>query len=281
MGLLANIEVPFLEKINLLESEMMRHKQVELQIKHYFAKGLYAREMTVPAGTLISGLVHRTETIGILTKGSMLIWREDGTTETVIAPFTHTGKPGVKRIGYAKDEVVWTTFHQTELTDLDKIEEEQFETTGNKMFDFSTGKVANKALQDNADYSLLMLEYNLDETCVRKQSENTDDIVDIPPDVLCITVAPSEIEGLGVFPTKSFKKGDIIGFYLINRLRTQLGRYINHSCEPNGLVVCLDNNDKVLIALRDIDCEEVTTDYRYTLAANKLTVDTGGALWQE
>jgi hypothetical protein len=136
------------DKILTLEAEMKKLPQVELELKHYFAEGLYAREMIVPSGTLISGLVHRTETIGIMVKGKMAIIGEDGAKVVVSAPYTHVGKPGFRRVGYALEDVVWTTLHRTDLTDLEEIEKEQFVVSDDdgRMFDFATGKVRSASL---------------------------------------------------------------------------------------------------------------------------------------
>jgi hypothetical protein len=42
-------------KIALLEAETKKHEQIELKIVHYFANGLYAREMHMPSGKLVTG----------------------------------------------------------------------------------------------------------------------------------------------------------------------------------------------------------------------------------
>jgi len=141
------------EKICKLEKYMCSLPQVEITLKHYFIKGLYAREMIVPKDVLMSGLEHRTKTIGIMSKGEMIVWNEDGTRPHIKAPFTHIGEPGTKRIGYAVEEVIWTTFHVTELTDLYEIEKEQFVITDEvpRMFDFATGVIRNKELQTSKE----------------------------------------------------------------------------------------------------------------------------------
>ncbi len=255
------------DKIDTLEVEMSKHKQVEIEIKHYFANGLYAREMCVPKGILISGLVHATETIGIMTKGEMVIWNENGTKTRVKAPFTHTGKPGLKRVGYALEDVVWVTIHRTNLTDLLEIEKEQFVINEGdiNMFDFNTGKVKDKILQDKHDFRQMLSEYGFSEEVVKSQSENTSDRIDVDLDGIGVAIRESLIHNVGVFAEKHFKKGDIIGPARLDGLRTQLGRYVNHSCKPNAAMVKLGDNI-ALMALTDINSEEITTDYRNSLS---------------
>ena len=109
------------DKILTLESEMKKYPQVEITPVHYFAKGLYAREIFIPKGTLLTGKIHRTEHLNIISKGDISVVTEEGT-KRITAPFTMIAKPGTKRVGYAHEDTVWTTVHATEETDLEKIE---------------------------------------------------------------------------------------------------------------------------------------------------------------
>lgn len=110
-------------KIDKLEALMLREPQVELEPVHHFAHGLYARELAIPAGTLLTGKIHRTEHLNIISKGRIIVWTEDGMRE-VAAPCTLVSRPGTKRVGYALEDTVWTTIHATEERDLVKLEAE-------------------------------------------------------------------------------------------------------------------------------------------------------------
>lgn len=111
------------EKIDRLEALMLREPQVEIEPVHYFAGGLYAREITIRKGTLLTGKIHRTEHLNIISKGRIVVWTEDGMRE-VAAPFTMVSHPGAKRVGYALEDTVWTTIHATTERDLVKLEEQ-------------------------------------------------------------------------------------------------------------------------------------------------------------
>jgi hypothetical protein len=111
------------EKILALEAEMSKADQVIIRPVHYFAKGLYAREIFVPKGVLLTGKIHRTEHLNVISKGDISVVTEDGT-KRIKAPFTMVSQPGTKRVGYAHEDTVWTTIHATEETDVDKIEKE-------------------------------------------------------------------------------------------------------------------------------------------------------------
>jgi len=267
-------------RIDALEREMARHPQVELTIRHYFASGLYAREMLVPKGVLMSGLVHRTETIGIMVRGQMLIFGDDGVRVKVKAPHTHVGKPGTKRVGYAIEDVVWTTLHRTDLTNLADIEKEQFFITDDSinMFDFVTGKVRPTSALDVHDFHRMLTEFNFNPEMVRAQSENEFDRVDIDLVKAGVEIRKSDIEGMGVFPTRSFNAGDIIGPSRVGGMRTQLGRYVNHSHNPNAKMVMMLNGSAVLQMVRSVTTEEITTDYRHTLALSGIAPTGNGGM---
>jgi hypothetical protein len=118
--------VPTREQIVRLQTEMMKLPQVPIEPVHYFAHGLYAREITIPAGTLLTGKVHKTEHLNILSKGRITVWTEDGM-KTLSAPFTLTSRPGTKRVGLAHTETVWTTIHATHERDIEALERELIE----------------------------------------------------------------------------------------------------------------------------------------------------------
>ena len=108
------------EKIERLEGAMLQHEQVECPVDHFFASGVYVRQMTAPAGTLIVGHEHKTEHVCVLLKGSMTIATPDGVTR-VSAPLTFIAKPG-RKVALVHEDIVFQNIHATEERDLDKIE---------------------------------------------------------------------------------------------------------------------------------------------------------------
>ena len=109
------------DKVSLLEDEMRKHEQIEIPLRHYFSPGVYAREITIPAGTLLTGRVHLFSQLNILSGGEISVLTQDGM-KRVCAPFTVVSPPGTKRIAYAHTECTWTTILATEEKDPDKIE---------------------------------------------------------------------------------------------------------------------------------------------------------------
>lgn len=93
-------------------------------LTHRFADGVYAREMFIPAGTVIVGKIHKFGHLNVITKGKCVVLTEFGT-ETLEAPHTFISKPGTKRVVGAIEDTVWTTFHGVgKETDLSKIEDQ-------------------------------------------------------------------------------------------------------------------------------------------------------------
>lgn len=91
-------------------------------IKHHFAPGLYAREIFIPTGILIIGKIHRHSHVNTISKGKVVVATEFGL-EEFTAPHTFISEPGVKRAVLALEDTIWTTYHPTEETELDRIEE--------------------------------------------------------------------------------------------------------------------------------------------------------------
>lgn len=109
-------------KLEQFEVRMLDFPQIDIPVKHYFSQGVYAREITIPKDTILTGKIHKFSQLNILSKGDISVLTDEGI-KRIQAPFTIVSPPGTKRIAYAHEECVWTTIHGTELTDLEKIEE--------------------------------------------------------------------------------------------------------------------------------------------------------------
>ena len=96
---------------------------IDVPVDHYFAPGVYMRQMNAKAGTLVVSKMHRTEHMNILLTGSLTVATEDGI-ELLKAPLVIKSMPGTKRIGYFHEDSSWITVHPTQTTDLDLIEQQ-------------------------------------------------------------------------------------------------------------------------------------------------------------
>lgn len=120
------------ERVYALERELQKMPQVECPVRHHFAPGIYAREMTIPEGVTLTGAVHKTEHLSIISKGRIAVTTDDGVVE-ISAPHTFVSKAGAKRAGHAIEETVWTTIHATDETNIDKLVEMLTDTTADKL----------------------------------------------------------------------------------------------------------------------------------------------------
>lgn len=110
-----------LGKVYAIEALMKLQPQVECKVIHHFSKGVYARELHIPAGVILTGEIHKFENLNILSKGKIQVL-VGGDIQEVEAPFTVVSPPGTKRIARTLTECVWTTIHGTDEKNLDIIE---------------------------------------------------------------------------------------------------------------------------------------------------------------
>ena len=104
------------EKVAVMEAQMLDMPQVVMEPVHHFADGLYARELLIPAGTLIVGKVHKFEHLNFLMKGDITVWTDDGM-KRLTAPCILKSLPGIKRVGYTHEDTIWTTVHAVDETE--------------------------------------------------------------------------------------------------------------------------------------------------------------------
>lgn len=107
------------ERVEHLEGLVQQVPQVECPVRHHFAPGVYVREMTIPAGAVATGAVHKTEHLSMVV-GHCWLTTDDGVIE-VRGLHTFVSKPGAKRALHAVADTVMTTIHPTEETDLSKL----------------------------------------------------------------------------------------------------------------------------------------------------------------
>jgi hypothetical protein len=115
------------EQVDALEREVQKLPQIDCPVWHYFAPGLYARKMLIRAGTVLTGAVHRTEHL-VIVSGDIEVTTDDGVQRIADQHFVFTSKPGVKRAGFAHADTFFTTVHATNERDLDELARELTES---------------------------------------------------------------------------------------------------------------------------------------------------------
>lgn len=97
--------------------------ECDFPLEHTFTEGAYARQMTIPKGSVIVGKIHRHAHLNFVMRGKCSVFTEQGVKE-IVAPVMFVSTPGTKRVVFAQEETVWVTVHVTEETDLEKIEDQ-------------------------------------------------------------------------------------------------------------------------------------------------------------
>lgn len=129
------------DRVLALEVAIGELPQVDCPVWHYFAPGMYARCMLIPKGTVLTGAVHRTEHLCIVS-GDINVTTDDGVRRITHPHFILSSKPGTKRAGYAHCDTYWTTVHATSETDLDRLAEELTESTNAELLGGADNKQA-------------------------------------------------------------------------------------------------------------------------------------------
>lgn len=117
----------FREKVARLATHMLQQEQLPAPVTHHFAPGIYLREIFMPAGAVVIGKIHKTEHLNILVKGACYLIHDDFSCEELRAPMTFVSKPGVQKVLYILEDMIWMTPHVTGETDLVKLEADLIE----------------------------------------------------------------------------------------------------------------------------------------------------------
>ena len=117
---------------DLIHSTAMKMKEMisngdiaeaECPVTHRFSKGIYLREIFMPAGTRIIGKIHATEHFNVLLTGRVTVLTPEGK-EEITAPYTFVSKAGVQKVVSVHEDCIWQTLHVTDKTSIDEIESE-------------------------------------------------------------------------------------------------------------------------------------------------------------
>lgn len=101
-----------------LEAQLLKLPQVDMPVEHDHCSGLYARTMHIPAGTVLTGAVHRHECFFVVRKGLLVVTTDDGVRELSAGDMFVT-PAGTKRAGLAMADCVVTTFHANPTGETD------------------------------------------------------------------------------------------------------------------------------------------------------------------
>ena len=119
---------PTREQIVRLQEAMLPQQCEQPPPTHFFAPGMYLRELTVPAGMLLVGKTHKHAHFLVVTKGRAEVLSEFG--RTVVEPgHIAVSQAGVKRVVLALEDTQFITVHlnPSDTQDLEVVEAEHIE----------------------------------------------------------------------------------------------------------------------------------------------------------
>ena len=100
----------------------------ETPTDHIFTSGLYARRIYLRKGLILTTKIHKTEHPYVVTKGVANVYNElTNEWERIEAPHQGITKPGTRRLLVILEDMVWTTYHPTQETCLETLEDELVE----------------------------------------------------------------------------------------------------------------------------------------------------------
>ena len=268
-----------------LEAHFLSLPQVECPVVHHFGPGVYIREVTIPAGSLAIGHAQRHEHLNIMLQGAVAMI-DDGQVKILRAPLLFIGKPG-RKAGYVLETVIWQNVYPNpdNERDVDTLEARWLDKSAAWEAHAQAARHAAEEIHaaDREDFAALIAQAEFTADTVRQQSENEADQIPMPEGWgVKATIRPSPIEGHGVFLSSGACQGEIIAPARIRGYRTPVGRYTNHSRNPNAVFVKTPTGDIFLVASRNIEgCrggdqgEEVTVDYRQALSLSGIQIERG------
>jgi quercetin dioxygenase-like cupin family protein len=144
MSNVAQQQPPLNKRVEALGRVMSQLPQAELETKHHFADGMYAREVFREKGTVIVGKVHKKEHFYVILSGCVDVTTDKGV-ERIHAPRVIVSQPGTQRAVHAVEDSICITFHRTDNTDLSEIENELVEPCAFALFNEQNKLLENQS----------------------------------------------------------------------------------------------------------------------------------------
>lgn len=114
--------------ITWVEDRLLDLAQQQVGMHHQLIDGIYMRTVRIPAGTTLTGAIHKRGCLTLLLEGTISVLTPQGSA-LLKAPLMFPAAAGVRRLGYCHTDVLWATIHSVSSSDLDSIEEELFDYT--------------------------------------------------------------------------------------------------------------------------------------------------------
>jgi hypothetical protein len=102
------------EIVDNIEAAMMQvpDELIDGPLVHKFTDGMYIREIFMPAGSLWTSKIHKTEHPYVVSYGKAAVSIDAQEWYEITAPYTGITNPGTRRVLFIIEDCIWTTFHR-------------------------------------------------------------------------------------------------------------------------------------------------------------------------
>ena len=97
-------------RIQDFEDILLEHEQLDMPVTEYFCNGIYCREITIPAGALVTGHIHKYPCLNIVLTGEIEVVTDEGPKHCT-AGMVFESPAGVKRAARGIVDCRWLTIH--------------------------------------------------------------------------------------------------------------------------------------------------------------------------
>lgn len=108
--------------MNLVENKDLLTRE-DYPVSNVLVDGVLARTVKIPKGHIIVGEKHKDESISFLISGELKV-HYNGAVTHLKAPAMIVSKANTRKVAYVLEDVVWTSIHRTDKTNLKDIEED-------------------------------------------------------------------------------------------------------------------------------------------------------------
>lgn len=137
--------------IDKAEAIIATGEPVVMPLTHRFTDGMYIREIFMPAGTLLTSKIHKTNHPFVVTQGKCVVF-DGNKIEHIQGPHTGITEQNTRRLLYIEEDTTWLTFHVTDKTDVHEIEKEIIQDRENNFLDKELLDQFNKVNRKNNKY---------------------------------------------------------------------------------------------------------------------------------
>ena len=117
--------------VDNLEASMMQFPDelIDGPLVHKFTEGMYIREIFMPAGSLWTSKIHKTEHPYVVSYGKVAVSIDADEWYEITAPYTGITTPGTRRVLFILEDCIWTTFHRIDgmKSEYNDLSEEEIE----------------------------------------------------------------------------------------------------------------------------------------------------------